>query len=354
MGRHRALRALRLEETQTIPSIEVLEHPGIVQKISHIDPFESPLEAYKKALPILDIDWVVDIPQRSVRIPKGQSTIVGDDGIRITEWGSTGSIWEEDYGFSGPEDVLAYRPLEDTRGRVRVVGSEYRRSRIGAPRIVRGQVGDAALISGLYYTTLFQYCIMSFGWENFLTAAALNPADFRIILDQFAEISIENVTEWVRDDCPVFFFHDDLAISRGLVFSPEWYRREIFPRYERILEPAQAAGKIIIFVSDGKYIELIPDLVALGIHGLMVDSSNDLSRILFDYGDRCSVIGNIDTRIITSGTYQDIENEVKRCVDLGKRYPGYFFKASGDLPHNIPIENIESYFKLKRDFGQRH
>ena len=353
MGKERALKALRLEWTDQMPCSEVLEHPGIIHKVAGIDPYEHPLEAYLKALPLLDIDWVIDLPHRGVRFPAGQSTMTTGDGTRITEWGCSGSPWEEDFGFKDVDDVLAYRPLEDTSGRVRVVGQDYRRSRIEEPRKARAAAGDTVLISGLYYTTLFQFCIMVFGWENFLTAAALEPQAFGVILDQFTEISLANVTDWVQDDCPVFFLHDDLAITRGLVFPPEWYRREIFPRYERILEPARAAGKIVVFVSDGRFVELIPDLMSLGIHGIFIDTSNDLAWVLEHYGETHAVIGNIDTQIVTKGSYEDIKGEIGRCAELGKRYPGYFFKASGDLPHNIPLSNMESYFELKRELGRR-
>lgn len=353
MGLQRAVDALSLRSVDSIPSFEVLEHPGIVQKVSGIDPYQDPVQAYIKALPLLEIDWVVDIPTRAVRFQEGQSTITVEDGSKLTEWGCSGSPWEEDYGFRDVEEVLAYRPLEDREGRVRVVGRRYRDARIQGPRQNRRLAGDSALISGLYYTTLFQFGIMAFGWENFLTAAALDPKIFGVILDQFADISVENVGEWVNDDCPVFFFHDDLAITRGLVFSPDWYRREIFPRYERILEPARQADKIIVFVSDGRFEELIPDLIALGIHGIHIDTSNDLQSVLERYGDDHAVIGNIDSQILTWGSYEEIKAEVRRCAELGKRYAGYLFKAAGDLPHNIPMPNIEAYIEFKRELGRR-
>jgi hypothetical protein len=353
MGRQRALDALFLRPTDRIPSQEVFEHPGLIGKASGIDPFEDPVAAYMKALPLLDIDWVADIPREATRFPEGQGTIVREDGSRITEYGTGGSLWEDDHVFHDLDDVLAYRPLEDSAGRVRVVRRDYRQTRMEWPRRMQSLAGETVLITGLYYTTLFQFCIMAFGWENFLQAAALEPRKFGIILDQFTEISVENVRSWVSGECPVFFFHDDLAITRGLVFAPAWYRKEIFPRYERILEPALKAGKRTVFVSDGRYDELMPDLVSLGIHGLMFDSSNDLDRVLRTYGDRIAVIGNMDTRIITQGSEEEIKAEVRRCAEVGRRYPGYFFKAFGDLPHNIPLAKLELYNQLKRDLGKR-
>jgi hypothetical protein len=353
MGRIQAIKALNLQSTDYIPSCEVLEHPNFIQKITGIDPFEKPSEALIKASSILRIDWLIDIPKSATKFENGQTTKISSDGRKVTEWGFTGSEWEDESVFQDIEEVLAYRPLEDTIGKVRVVSKKYREERITSTRESRLLAKDTTLITGLYYTTLFQFCIMSFGWEKFLEAAAVDPETFSVILDQFAEISVENVTEWVDDDFPVFFLHDDLAMTNGLVFRPEWYRKEIFPRYERILEPAKKAGKIIIFVSDGNYMKLIDDLFSLGINGIMIDSNNDLNWMLEKYGKKHSIIGNINTLILTNGTYKDIKREVNRCAMIGKKYPGYFFKAAGDLPHNIPLENIESYFKLKTELGIR-
>jgi len=355
VGLERAVRAIHLQPTDSIPSEEWVDHPRFIQQVTGLDAFEQPLESSLELVRRLDIDWVTDLPRTAMKFERGQTEQRAADGSRYTEWGFTGSVWEDESLFHDPDEVLAYRPLEDAAGpqRVRVVSRAYREGRIQGPREVRRVVGDATLVSGLYYTTLFQYGIMAFGWENFLTAAASEPETFRLILDQFAQLSVENVTEWVRDDCPVFFTHDDLAISSGLVFPVEWYRREILPRYERIFEPAHAAGKKIIFVSDGNYMPLMDDLAALGVHGFMIDPSNDLAWVLERFGRDHVVIGNIDTSILTFSAPTQVEAEVRRCAELGRGYPGYFFRAAGDLPHNVPLENMHAYFEAKRRWGAR-
>jgi hypothetical protein len=51
MSLKRVVDALRLLPVDSIPSFEVLEHPGIVEKVSGIDPYQDPVGAYIKALP---------------------------------------------------------------------------------------------------------------------------------------------------------------------------------------------------------------------------------------------------------------------------------------------------------------
>ncbi len=352
MSRQLALDAFALRPTQRVPSVEVLEHPGLIHKVTRIDPFSRPVEAYVAACRALELDWLIDIPRVTYRFGGSEEIRDLGNGLRVTEWGCSGSLWEQEHGFATVEEVLSYRPLEDDRG-VRVVGQAWQESRRANARASQEAAGAEALVTGVYYTMLFQYCIMSFGWERFLEAAALDPPAFGRVLDQFAELSRRNVERWSADDCPVLFCHDDIAVTRGLVFSPAWYRRELFPRYEGILQPAFRAGKTVVFTSDGRFEELIDDLFALGIHGVMIDHTNDLAAILARHGERRSVMGNIDTGILTRGSVEDVRREVQRCARIGKRYPGYFFKAGGDVPHNIPLDNAEAYFATKSELGRR-
>jgi len=53
------------------------------------------------------------------------------------------------------------------------------------------------------------------------------------------------------------------------------------------------------------------------------------------------------------GTPDDIKQEVKRCADDGRDAPRFFFRCIGDLPHNVPLENIKTYFQALKDYGRR-
>ncbi len=351
MSKKRALKAMNLEYTDRVPCQEWVDHPLFIEKTTGINPFDHPDKAVVELIRKLDIDWYVSIPEKARRFsPKESSRI--EDGVKYTEWGFTGSQWEEESVFEDMEDVLSYNPLSDHSARARIVTKEYREKRIRDCIEGQRQVGDAALVTGLYYTTLFQCFIMTFGWELFLVTAKIEPGRFKKTIELFTEFSVENMKEWAKIESEVIFCHDDLALTRGLVFPAEWYRENIFPNYEKIFEPVKKAGKKIIFVSDGNYLELIDDIFATGVDGVIVDNYVDIEKVLHKYGGKKVVCGNVDSRILTSGTCEDVRKEVARCMNLGKKYPGYFIRAAGDLPHNIPLENIECYFDSCRELGR--
>ncbi len=349
MSRERFLKAIRLEPVDRVPCSEWLDHPGFVHKLTGIDPFDDPSAAVAESIRLLDIDWYVGLPHGSHRFAAGERKKDLGDGRAVSEWGFTGSGWGMAHHFADDEEVLAYRPLERIRPEIRQAGYAATLAGIKADQEL---VGDSCYISGLYYTTLFQWFILIFGWERFLLTAAGEPKQFKRTISEFAELSIEYATYFAQTDMPVFFCHDDLAITRGLVFSPEWYRDNIFPHYERIFAPLKKAGKKIIFVSDGNYLELIDDLIAVGVDGCMVDHFVDIGQVMQRHGGKVLIAGNADIAKLTFGTVDDVRRDVARCMDYGRRYPGYVIKVTGDLPHNIPLANIEAYFAACREMGQ--
>ena len=65
------------------------------------------------------------------------------------------------------------------------------------------------------------------------------------------------------------------------------------------------------------------------------------------------LIGNIDTRILTFGKPEQIRAEVRRCAELGRPCPGYFFAVGNHIPYNVPIPAIECYLEAIETMGRR-
>lgn len=346
MSYRRALDVVHLRPTDGLAEQENLDHPAWMAEVTGRDPWEDPHRAYVETYRALDVDWIMGIPERYVaRQAFAQaSSIATGDGGRLTEWGLSGSYWREEYLFHDVEEVLRYDPLLN-EPRVALVSDQVGAERRELVRRQQAEMGDACLVSSIYYTTLFQFPIMVFGWPLFLTAAAAEPRRFQRLLQGFAEISRRNLSDWAEAEPPLMLIHDDIAMQRGMVFRPAWYRQYLFPLYEYILEPLFARPQIrVCFVSDGDYTAVLPDLVALGFHGFLINPNMDLAQIARQYGRDHFLVGNVDTAILTFGDAEAVRHEVARCVEAGRACAGHMIKAMGDLPHNIPLENMRAYF----------
>jgi len=316
-----------------------------MQELIGYDPWDNPLQAYIDSYKALDVDWIVNLPRQSIRFGRKESSRQGEDGVRYTEWGLSGSSWREDFPFHDIEDVLVYDPEAST-----AVPDDP----LAPVRADQELMGDAAIVTGIHYTTLFQHPIMTFGWELFLTAAAAEPDRFQRVLQGFAEVSRRTLEKWAAAELDLVLIHDDVALERGLVFRPEWYRQRLFPLYEHLLEPLQASAKTkIAFVSDGDYTPLLDDLVALDFDGFIINDNMDLGAIARRIGRDHFLVGNVNTLVLTFGTPEDVEVEVRRCLEEARPCAGHFIKATRDLPHNIPLDNIRAYFDAAAELGRR-
>jgi len=182
-----------------------------------------------------------------------------------------------------------------------------------------------------HYGTLVTRATIEFGWEPFLMASALDPERFGAICARFAEASLAVATGWAQTPgVELVIIHDDIAATRGTILSPEWYRRYAFPWYRRIFDAVHAQGRKVLYLSDGNYLEVLDDLLALGPDGLYIESTSmDPAELMGRAGPDKLYLLKTDARNLDHGTPDDVRRELLRLRDLHRRYPGLFIYPGG-------------------------
>jgi len=200
------------------------------------------------------------------------------------------------------------------------------------------------VVTGGYYNTLVSGAIAAFGWDMLLEAAA--EADrFEQVLDSFFRLTLHHNKAWAKTDIEVYIQHDDMVWTAGPFMHPDFYRRVIFPRYRELWKPLHAAGKRVLFCSDGNFTMFVDDIVAAGADGLIFEPLTDLDTIVSRYGRTHAIIGSkVDCRTLTFGTPQQIAAEIDATVALAKNCPGFMFAVGNHIPSNVPVENALFYF----------
>ncbi len=350
MSLERARKLLRGEKLDKVPFyLGGLDHPAHTTRVTGIDAYRSPGDAFLEYCRRLDIDIIGGVPGGADHFAPGEVRELRD-GWSVAEWGIGGTVWHNPEGFNTPEDVLNYRPLEHTFNTV--YGELNHRRGIAelaqefgdGHRAAQARAGEVALVPAGFGTTLFQYGIAIFGWEAFLETAGLYPKEYKALLDQFAEISIKVTTAWAQTDAEVFWSHDDLAMTRGTVFHPDRYRENIIPWYKEIWAPLKRRGIKVVFVSDGDYSALLDDIIAAGADGCFSEPLVDIALLVEKFGDTGILVSGADTRILTTGTPADVEADVHRKMTIGRRAPRLCFMAAGGTPQNCPLANVEALF----------
>ncbi len=286
------------------------------------------------------------------------STLIGHDefGEFATDMGhaeyAAGGVDRRDTVFcpyDDPEDVLNFDPWEslgarDHRELVRRFEAHYRANCQAHPFGVN--------MTGVYVTLISGF-IGLFGWEMLLLAAGSDLERFGDLANRYASWVQQFFDALADSDVPVVMMHDDIVWAAGPIFRPAWYREYVFPNYARYLAPLREAGKKVLFCSDGNFTMFVDDIAAAGVHGFVFEPLTDLRYIVERYGQTHVIIGNADTRVLLSGTREQIRAEVERCMSLGRDCPGFFMAVGNHIPPNTPVENALYYNQVYQELCRR-
>ena len=251
--------------------------------------------------------------------------------------------------FKEPEEVLNFDPWQaygrtEHKELVRKATSQYAE--------ITQRDSDGVNMTGMY-DTLVSGLIDIFGWEMLLVAAGTDPVRFGDLANRYTGWVQQYFDAMADTDIPVVMVHDDIVWTSGAIFHPDWYRTYIFPNYRKLFAPLLAAGKKVMYTSDGNYTAFIDDVAATGVHGFVMEPTTDMAYIAEKYGRTHVFVGNADTRILLSGSKAQIRTEVQRCMDIGKKCPGFFMAVGNHIPPNTPVDSAIYYDQVYQELGRR-
>ena len=344
MSLQRGLQALRLDMPDCIPHTQYISHDAFIQHITGLDTHDPATHhlvspALARAL---DYDLLWNITERPIT---GRETAMGH-----AEWSEINPQDNKVYcPFHTTEDVLAFDPvaeygLNDHRETVAFFQQHLAKAYQNYPGLI---------YTGGRYHSVFSACIRTFGWDMFLSSVPGNEETFGRILDGFARLSLVESQAWAETDIDAYICHDDITWTSGPVFHPDWYRKYIFPHYEEIWAPLKAAGKKILYCSDGTFTPFIDDVAACGADGFIFEPTTSLEDIVQRYGNTHVIVGNVDCRALQFGTKADIRAEVDRCIAIGRDCPGYFMAVGNHIPNGIPLAHVIYYFDYFNEVRHR-
>ncbi len=246
--------------------------------------------------------------------------------------------------FASVEDALAFDAvaeygLTDYYDLVRYYQAGYDAARRRYPDQVN---------MGGYYRTLISGAIAIYGWDMLLRAAA-QPVRFAQVLDTIYQQSLHHYRAWADTSIDVFMCHDDMVWSSGPFMRPDFYRAEVFPRYEALWDVLHRAGIKVLYTSDGDFSMFVDDVVAAGADGLCFEPMTDLGSVVERYGGQVAIISSrVDARTLTFGSREEIRREVAETLALVQDTPGFIFAVGNHIPSNVPVENAQFYIECLR------
>jgi hypothetical protein len=269
-------------------------------------------------------------------------------------------------GFNTPEDVLRFidqLPDDDTVIR----DFDHEAAAKGYADTVQAHqalFGDDALVIDGFGQADFMGPYNSWGYENYLTAAAMAPETMRRYYHYTAlrgrlhnEAIVLAVEKYGLP--PFAYTGQDICGANGPLMSPAMLREIYFPELKWCLEPLVAGNVRIIWHCDGNIMPILDDLMALGVSGLQgFEEEHGV-----DYAQMCSlkdpsgqpiiILGCVS--VVTTlpfGTVADVKASVERSFTLAGPGRGHVLSTTSSTLPETPLENIEAMFEHTRTFGR--
>lgn len=170
-------------------------------------------------------------------------------------------------------------------------------------------VGGGGLPHGFMYMQL--YYLREF--ENFMIDIATDEPRLQKLIKMVEDYNSAVIRKYLSLGVEFMSFGDDLGLQRSLPMSPAMWRKYIKPSYERMFCPCREADIPIGLHTDGHILEIIPDLIEVGVrllnpqiraNGLeglktlakgKVALNQDLDRQLFPFATPAQIEDHINT-----------------------------------------------------------
>jgi len=149
---------------------------------------------------------------------------------------------------------------------------------------------------------------------------------------------------------------DDFGTQRGLMISLDMFRKYFSAPFRRCVKLVKDYGIHVMHHDDGAIMELIPDLVELGIDVLNPIQWHlpgmDLSELKSRFGGKICFHGGIDNQyMLPFGSREEIEQEVGTCIEkLSSDGTGYIVSPCNYLQAITPVENIVAMYETANRF----
>jgi len=151
------------------------------------------------------------------------------------------------------------------------------------------------------------------GTENVMMDLAYEEKHLFDLLNILHQFFLEEMQVWAKTDVDGMMFMDDWGAQHSLLISPDQWRRVFKPLYKEYVDLAHSHGKKAFMHSDGYTIDIIGDLIEIGLDALNAQifcmGIEDLGK---KFKGKITFWGEIDRQnLLPSGTLEQIVEAVK-------------------------------------------
>ncbi|MHB0856149.1 MAG: uroporphyrinogen decarboxylase family protein [Anaerolineae bacterium] len=146
----------------------------------------------------------------------------------------------------------------------------------------------------------------------------------------------------------------DWSFRSGPFMSPAMWRRFCYPALEANVRAAHAAGLVFVQHACGNNWALLEGMMEAGVdayQSVQETAEMDLVRVKAATQGRMALWGGIPVEHLVGGTAQEVRQDVRRAMEIGKRGGGFVLGASHSIAVGTRYDNLmamlDEFVKLR-------
>ena len=195
------------------------------------------------------------------------------------------------------------------------------------------------------------------GSENVMCWMGEYPDEIARFAQRIHEFSLELVKAQIKacdGHLDGIVIWGDVAYKKGMMFSPEFWRKYFKPGVKALIDEAHSHGLPVIYHGCGNVKKIFEDFIEIGVDAynpLEFKAGMDVLDLRRRYGHRIGFCGNMDVQLWSSGSQEELRAAVLTKLNAAKG-GGYIFQSDHSVPDNVSPSSYEYVVKLIREHGR--
>jgi uroporphyrinogen decarboxylase len=135
------------------------------------------------------------------------------------------------------------------------------------------------------------------------------------------------------------------------LISPKIFRQFVLPYLKDIVNSLGENRTGVTLHVCGFIDPIMEDIVSSGAIAVSMDEPSSLEKMLDVCGSKCVVIGNVSTSVFVEGGRREMEDEVRRCLEVGKERGGYILCTGCEISTRAAMDNVKMFCELASSMG---
>ena len=343
-SRERQLAAIHHEITDRIP-IDIANYfiPDTLMNFLGVSDIPGVLKKMDFDGRIVPLNYIGDMPKRT------------DGTIALNEWDDDAELGVG-YSLSFPHPLINANSITEIEkySWPDITKYEYKQAAKEAK-----DLSDRWAIRGPGWFPLFCRVCSLLGMEEAMVKMVLEPELFEAIIEEVFKVVYQICKQYldtVGKDVHILLLTDDFATQKGMMISPELWRKFFKPRWIKLFDMGKSAGKFIWFHSCGNIIDILPDLINIGLDVWETVQLHTLTmtpkQLKCEYGKDITFFGAINTQRLPFRSIQEVEIEVTECIETLGKGGGYICGGDHELRPDVHPEIAVALYDSAKKFRQ--